>query len=91
MDNHVYSGEDKKRNDNNEEPHCRLNQNLALKSSEQERKAAWVGECTSQRTGPLCPSDRSCFLLAFLASQAQREVVASSGNMTKSSLWLKTA
>ena len=56
--------------------HCRLNQNLALKSSEQERKAAWVGEWTSHLTGPLWPSDKSCFLLAFLASQAQRLVVA---------------
>ena len=72
-------------------PHCRLNQNLALKSSEQERKAAWVGEWTNHLTGPLWPSDKSCFLLAFLASQAQRLVVASSGNITKSSLWLKTA
>ena len=72
-------------------PHCRLNQNLARKSSEQERKAAWVGEWTSHLTGPLWPSDKSCFLLAFLASQAQRLVVASSGNMTKSSVWLNTA
>ena len=33
-------------------------------------------------TGPLCPRDKSCFLLAFLLSHTQREVVASSGNIT---------
>ena len=91
---------------------CLLYQNLARKSSLQDRKAAWVGEWTIHRTfnkqviqllrlnclkmavmdvkrcevefltGPLCPRDKSCFLLAFLLSHTQREVVASSGNIT---------
>ena len=69
----------------------RLNQNLALKSSEQVRKAACVGEWTIMRTAELWPRESSCFRLAFLASQQQSEVVASSGNMTKSSVWLKMA
>ena len=34
--------------------------------SEQERKAAWVGECTIHLTLPLWPRDSSCFRLAFL-------------------------
>ena len=40
---------------------------------------------------PLCPRESSCFLAALLESQQQSEVVASSGNMTKSSVWLNTA
>ena len=59
-----------------------MNQNLALKSSEQVRNAGAVLEWTMDLTTPLWPSDSSCFLEAFLASQQQREVVASSGNMT---------
>lgn len=59
-----------------------LYQNLALKSSEQVRNAACVGECAIRRTGPLCPRDINCFLEAFREFQAQSEVVASSGNKT---------
>ena len=69
----------------------RLYQNLALKSSEQVRKAASVGEWVMYRTEPLWPRDKSCFLDALRESQQHNEVVASSGNMTKSSVWLKAA
>ena len=37
------------------------------------------------------PRESKFFLWALRASQAQREVVASSGNMTKSSVWLNIA
>ena len=60
------------------------------------RKAACVGEWVIHRTGPLCPRESSCLREAFLGvgglitttsntyllSHTQREVVASSGNIT---------
>ena len=68
-----------------------LYQNRALKSSEHVRNAGVDGECTMCRTTPLWPRERSCLREAFRESQQQSDVVASSGNMTKSSLWLNTA
>lgn len=63
-----------------------LYQNRARKSSEHVKNAACVGECAINLTAPLCPKDINCFLEAFLEFQAHRDVVASSGNNTKSSV-----
>src|SRR5687768_3590072 len=50
-----------------------------------------VGECAKKRTGLLWPRLSSFWRSALRASQVHRLVVRSSGNITKSSVWLNDA